>query len=837
MKKLLALHVMSAFLLWGLQLSAQNSTDYVFSYSTDTYTEIAGGTVLGTTSNDDQVFNNNTTGQSPPQTNTGFPIGFNFYYRGITYDKFAVNNNGWIVLGTGSFQIAAASGNYTPISTTGPAGFVNAISALGRDIQGQTGSELSYLTEGTAPNRCLVIQWKGYRKWNATGDNFNFQIRLYETTNKIVFCYGNFTVNATSSTPQVGIRGATNSDFHNRTTSTDWSTTSKGGSNSATCTLSSTVKPASGANYTFTPPSGPSGPPSFTATPFSSSQIDLAFTLDPNNDSVLILWSSTNSFTAPSGAPPAVGQPFAGGTVLYKGKSSPVNHTSLTPNTLYWYKAFSYAAGTYSSGVVQSATTLCVAVTTFPFSESFDGTTFAPACWLNQKTAGTSAGLWDRQTSGTNPTCSPHSGAGMARFNSFSYSNGTAGILVTPACDLPDDDYVVLFWMYRDEGYPTDPDKVNVYYNTAANLTGATLLGTINRLRTSSPVAPSIGWYQYSFELPAGSGGNNRYVIFEAVSDFGNNMFIDDVRITKPATLSGYVYDYYGDPVVSATVAKQGGGASDLSEADGSYTLFPLFEGSQNFIASKSGFIPDTVLLNIIEITQMTQDFTLLQPQIAVSPDTIREILSPTQQKDINLIISNNGTGPLDWNAATSESWITISNSSGHVDAFGGTESLSITLDAAATPSSKAPGGNYTGHVEFTSSTGASFDVVIIIVITDPSLAKPVNLHIDAINTSEGKLRLMWDYWADVAIDHFMIVRDGEFVANTPKNQYIDTVEDGEYCYMIYAVYNNGHLSDPSNEICLRFPPDPRIPLSNWALILASGLILGWAFVIFRRRI
>ena len=89
------------------------TSSYGFGSSSGTYTEITGGTVLGTTANDEQVFNNSTAGETGPQTDIGFPIGFSFNYNGIVYDRFAVNNNGWIKLGTGSFTIGATT---TPIS-------------------------------------------------------------------------------------------------------------------------------------------------------------------------------------------------------------------------------------------------------------------------------------------------------------------------------------------------------------------------------------------------------------------------------------------------------------------------------------------------------------------------------------------------------------------------------------------------------------------------------------------------------------------------------------------------------------------------------------------------
>lgn len=937
--KSLKLLQLCLFFILGLCIYGQNANDYLFNSTLGSYTEISGGTVLGTTSNDDQSFIGTTSGGTGTQTGAGFAIGFTFLYRGIAYNYFAVNTNGWIRLGTGTFSIA---NSYVPISVIGTS-FENVFAAIGRDLQGQTGSELSYLLTGSSPNQCLVIQWKNYRRYNVSSESYNFQIRLYETTNIIQFVYGAFTVNYTGTThPQVGIKGLVNTDYHNRTTTSDWSATTKGSSNTATCTLTTTVKPVSGTTFTFTPPSGPTNPPTFTATPVSNSQVDLSFTLDPNNDSVLILWSGSNSFTPPSGAPPATGQPFAGGTVLYKGKTSPVNHTSLTSNTLYYYKAFSYSLGTYSPGSLQSATTFCDAVSSFPLTESFDGTTFAPACWTNNKTAGAGTpGTWDRQTSGTYPTCTPHSGAGMARYNSYSYAAGTQAILVSPPMNIPSNNYLVKFWMYRDVGYPTKADLVNVYYNTVGNLTGATLLGTVNRSTTLAPVVASQGWYEYNFNLPSGSMGNNRFVIFEAVSQFGNNIFVDDVEITTASAMDGTVVDYNGNPVVGATVAKVGG-ILTVSGADGYYLLNPLFSGSQQFLCSKTGYNTVTETINIPYGATLNHDFTLLQPQMDIFPSAISVILLPSETGTSTLSITNNGSGNLDWisgvcqysiklfdtygdgwNGGTLDvmvngvvvldnitllsgmgpetfnftagngceittvftagsypvepyysildcsstevwysvpgnptgpvnilpgqlvvnnlpPWIALNPHSGTVAPFGGAQTVQVILDAttADAGSPGIPGMTYWYNLVLGSIPDVGTKTIpISLTIADPNAAGPVNFRIDAINSDQGRIRLMWDYWADAVIDHFIIERNGVITGSTKKLQYVDTVIPGEYCYKIYAVYDNGHISPPSNLLCFRFPLDPRIPLAPWALLIGAGMILGWTVYLVRRKI
>jgi hypothetical protein len=231
-------------------------SSYNFQNSNTTFVFETGVTVLGTESNDNQVFNNNTTGETAPQTDIGFPIGFDFYYNGSYYSRFAVNTNGWIMLGNGSFTI----GNTTsPVSYSTTSGFANIISVLGRDLQGQTGSELSYKLTGSAPSRVLVVQWKNYRRYGiSSGESFNFQIKLEESGYNIKFIYGNLTTTNTSTSTsnnptQIGLRGAVNSEFKNRTTTSSWASTSAGTLNTNTMRLTTTVKPESGLVYTWSP--------------------------------------------------------------------------------------------------------------------------------------------------------------------------------------------------------------------------------------------------------------------------------------------------------------------------------------------------------------------------------------------------------------------------------------------------------------------------------------------------------------------------------------------------------------------------------------------------------
>ncbi|MFO7659886.1 MAG: M6 family metalloprotease domain-containing protein, partial [Candidatus Cloacimonadaceae bacterium] len=169
-----------------------------------------------------------------------------------------------------------------------------------------------------------------------------------------------------------------------------------------------------------------------------------------------------------------------------------------------------------------------------PYSQGFDGTAFPPDAWITQSESGSY--VFQRVTSGTNPSCSPQSGAGIARYNSDIAPSGNSALLVTPMIECSDPvnyGYQISFYMYRDGNLSTFLDKMEIYVNTSPNLAGSpTQLGNIYRYRLLEPIASAPGWYQYSFALPFAAVGNY-YAIFRAVSANGYNMFLDTVKLAR----------------------------------------------------------------------------------------------------------------------------------------------------------------------------------------------------------------------------------------------------------------------------------------------------------------
>ncbi|WP_396166632.1 fibronectin type III domain-containing protein [Flavobacterium sp.] len=258
------------FLLLALFLCVQVQAQvnlYSFAQSNQTYSEITGGTVLATATNE----------QTPVSLKWTLPastIPFNFNFNGIDYTGCTIYSNGFLTFGT--TEEAATATN--PISaTTTYSGAISAWtgSSCGVHIPGLITSEASWKVVGTAPNREFVIQFKDWRSVFATSVTdvafVNFQIRLAETTNQIKIVYGpnGYKIGsaAYTGTRQIGLRGAANTDYKNRTNSTTqlFTASTAGTSNSVTQAINTSVAtpgmPTNGLVYTYTPPVACTGTP------------------------------------------------------------------------------------------------------------------------------------------------------------------------------------------------------------------------------------------------------------------------------------------------------------------------------------------------------------------------------------------------------------------------------------------------------------------------------------------------------------------------------------------------------------------------------------------------
>ncbi len=359
-------------------------TEYSFTSTNGTFTEITGGTLLGDESSDDQRFVDPESpggGTDFEMSGVGFPIGFNFNFNETVFNRIGINYNGWISFGQSTLtpSVITPSGLGSVLSVNSdevaPAVLINRIAGLNDDLAAQTGSSLRIQTIGNAPNRICVIQWLNCRRWSQEGSNINFQIKLYETTNNVEFVYGTNTFTSDTSC-QVGLRSVLSTDFNIRTTTDNWNNTTAATSNTATCFLSNTVFPTNGQIFTWTPPVPGSIP-------------NPANLVGPTGDFVSI---TANLEWLSGGGMPS-------GYRLYFGTDNPPtniinnldlgNVNSYNPtndllyNTTYYMTVIPYNEfGTASNCPVWSFTTRTdPSISVFPYLQDFSGDVLPPTDW------------------------------------------------------------------------------------------------------------------------------------------------------------------------------------------------------------------------------------------------------------------------------------------------------------------------------------------------------------------------------------------------------------------------------------------------------------------------
>lgn len=333
------------------------------------------------------------------------PLGFNFVYDGISQTQCYISPNGYI-----SFGVQPASNGYLPLSVATPFTNGGTISALGVDlISGTATDNIVYQTIGTAPNRTFVVEWINARRKVATG-NFNFQIRLNETSNTVQIAYGTCsTADPTVYNVQVGIRGVTNDflqgEVNNRlqngvNTNFPWSgRTVTGTANSNTLRTSINEYPNNGLLYTFTPSAGctiptasPTGFAIGTTSVDNTSFVGNSFTAAiPAPTNYLILRSTVNitpnNINVPNRVYWAVNDIISGiYTVISTSNATSFTQTGLTPNTMYYYWVIPYNSGCLGapyyrmSSIAAASKATCINAPTGVALSNVDGNSFL-ASW------------------------------------------------------------------------------------------------------------------------------------------------------------------------------------------------------------------------------------------------------------------------------------------------------------------------------------------------------------------------------------------------------------------------------------------------------------------------
>jgi hypothetical protein len=270
-------------------------------------------------------------------------------------------------------------------------------------------------------------------------------------------------------------------------------------------------------------------PSNFEASAVSTSQIDLGWNLNADNDPVLLAWSEDGVFGAPTGTYNAGDQIAGGGTVLYSGSNTDFAHEDLDPGTTYFYKAWSYDGSDYSAGVTANAATNPMPATTdLPYAENFDED--LGNCYVFSVSGPTK--LWNYATFEDN---------GYAQMNGFNSGDIEEDWLILPGINFDDyDNEVMTFDTWWRFGEDDDSNYLKLFYSSNYPGTGDPTASTWTELSFTQPTEEQTWGPSGDIDL-SGISGELVYIGFKYRYESGQYKWwqVDNISILGDPTGTG----------------------------------------------------------------------------------------------------------------------------------------------------------------------------------------------------------------------------------------------------------------------------------------------------------
>jgi hypothetical protein len=134
---------------------------------------------------------------------------------------------------------------------------INASNTSSPYVVANTHGYIKQNTSGTAPNRVCEFEYANFSRSGTFDEVLKFKVRLFETSNRIEFVYGNMFVGTDVFPSEVGLKGNSNSDFNSRraNTPTTWSNSIASTLITHDCDFETTNFPLNGQSYMWAPAS------------------------------------------------------------------------------------------------------------------------------------------------------------------------------------------------------------------------------------------------------------------------------------------------------------------------------------------------------------------------------------------------------------------------------------------------------------------------------------------------------------------------------------------------------------------------------------------------------
>ncbi|GEM_PF-1490073 len=269
----------------------------------------------------------------------------------------------------------------------------------------------------------------------------------------------------------------------------------------------------------------------------------------------------------------ATGFTQGAGTMITGTTTNPYSLSGLTAGLTYDFYVQDDCGGTTSSWTGPSSfTTLCNAITSFPFTEDFENAGSRPDCWTEEYNVGSHD--WAFQDGGDTDPISAHGGSYNAIF--MHQSSGSSTKLITPELNLSSlTNPQISFWhaQVEDNG---DQDELRVYYKTSQGGSWTLIPGATYTSNVSA-------WTQRTLSLP--SANATYFVAFEGTDGYGQGVCIDDVVVDGTISCLPPTDLYVND--ITTTSAK-------LNWTTGGATTWNIEWGAKDFVQGTGTMIIGT---------------------------------------------------------------------------------------------------------------------------------------------------------------------------------------------------------------------------------------------------
>ncbi|MDX2172855.1 MAG: fibronectin type III domain-containing protein [Bacteroidota bacterium] len=332
---------------------------------------------ISSSANPINYWRNTTINQNDDNRSLAIPIGFDFWYNGKRYTSLSVCSNGYIDFSSTIYDgndspgfpsgsgYVACGGNYSyrenPINmysfgcgATAPNfydGTYLALAPFYTDIWvGNAGANaiansIKYNLTGTAPNRVFTVEYINMDDWaSAAVSDYNFQVKIYESSGRIEFVYGTMFA-STGAAPAYAcglndiLTSSPGTAAQLKLQQTANSTTFN---NTQTANL--TTVPSSNSRLTFSPPCPSSPTGALTLSSITNNSMTLNFPNWATNEVGYVIYYSTDNITFNY-----LNQTAANATSF--------GATGLIPSTTYYWRVVAVTEGCLSSALSASATT------------------------------------------------------------------------------------------------------------------------------------------------------------------------------------------------------------------------------------------------------------------------------------------------------------------------------------------------------------------------------------------------------------------------------------------------------------------------------------------------